>query len=215
MTTILRRAYPAIITRPVVGHRHFVASAIQMARISDIIKQDHREIQQAYENILDSKDPSDKVRWRNQFTWELARHSIGEELMLYPAFEKHVQQGKSMAARDREEHLMIKKDLAVLQDMSPDHPEFGAVLGSLWGNLRQHIQEEEHEDLVALEKALSPEESDAMVRSFQRTKMLTPTRSHPNAPDKPPFETVAGLMAAPLDKIRDLFREFPEEKTSH
>lgn len=239
MATILRRTN----ARLLVGqYRFFAASAVHTARISDVIKQDHREIQEAYDKILSAKDHAEKIRWRNQFTWELARHSIGEELMLYPAFEKYVRDGKSMAARDREEHLMvrmhtnllsfffpcvtrlanpppllsfsqIKKDLAELQDMSPDNPEFGAVLGSLWGNLRQHIQEEEHEELAALEKALTPEESDAMVRSFQRTKMLTPTRSHPHAPDKPPFETVAGLMAAPLDKIRDLFRDFPKEKS--
>ncbi|CAI4213072.1 unnamed protein product [Parascedosporium putredinis] len=179
MATILRRAN----TRLLVGqYRFFAASAVHTARISDVIKQDHREIQEAYDKILSAKDHAEKIQWRNQFTWELARHSIGEELMLYPAFEKYVRDGKSMAARDREEHLM-------------------------------HIQEEEHEELAALEKALTPEESDAMVRSFQRTKMLTPTRSHPHAPDKPPFETVAGLMAAPLDKIRDLFRDFPKEKS--
>ncbi len=38
------------------------------------------------------------------------------------------------------------------------------------------------------------------------------SRAHPNAPNKPPFETVAGLMAAPLDKLRDLFEKFPETK---
>jgi hypothetical protein len=37
-------------------------------------------------------------------------------------------------------------------------------------------------------------------------------RAHPNAPNKPPFETVAGLMAAPLDKLRDLFEKFPQNK---
>ncbi|KAK4074669.1 hypothetical protein Purlil1_12888 [Purpureocillium lilacinum] len=35
--------------------------------------------------------------------------------------------------------------------------------------------------------------------------MFAPTRSHPRAPDKPPFETVVGLMTAPLDKVRDIF----------
>jgi len=37
-------------------------------------------------------------------------------------------------------------------------------------------------------------------------------RAHPNAPNKPPFETVAGLLAAPLDKLRDLFEKFPQNK---
>jgi len=37
------------------------------------------------------------------------------------------------------------------------------------------------------------------------------TRSHPSAPDKPPFETVLGLMTAPLDKLGDMLRKFPKE----
>lgn len=35
-------------------------------------------------------------------------------------------------------------------------------------------------------------------------------RSHPSAPDKPPFETVVGLMTAPVDKLINLFNKFPK-----
>ena len=41
--------------------------------------------------------------------------------------------------------------------------------------------------------------------------MFVPTRSHPNAPDKPPFETAVGLLGAPIDRIKDLFKKFPED----
>lgn len=37
-------------------------------------------------------------------------------------------------------------------------------------------------------------------------------RSHPNAPNKPPFETLVGLMTAPVDKLLDAFESFPKEK---
>jgi hypothetical protein len=30
------------------------------------------------------------------------------------------------------------------------------------------------------------------------------------AGDKPPYETVAGLMATPIDKLGDIFRKFPK-----
>ncbi|KAI4134500.1 MAG: hypothetical protein LQ347_001459 [Umbilicaria vellea] len=76
--------------------------------------------------------------------------------------------------------------------------------------LAEHIMEEEAEDLPRLEKCLGTSESEALARSFTRTKKFVPTRSHPAAPDKPPFETVVGMMAAPLDKLSDMFRKFPE-----
>lgn len=61
------------------------------------------------------------------------------------------------------------------------------------------------------EQALSRAESQALARSFERTKMITPTRSHPSAPDKPYFENLAALLAAPVDKVGDLLRAFPKE----
>lgn len=78
-------------------------------------------------------------------------------------------------------------------------------------DLRQHIKEEESDDLPAIENVLSLDESRELSRSFRRTKMFTPTRSHPLAPDKPPFETAVGLMTAPIDHLGDLFRRFPKE----
>ena len=67
--------------------------------------------------------------------------------------------------------------------------------------------------MPALEKALTDDVTADMAKSFERTKMFTPTRSHPSAPDKPPFETAAGLLAAPIDRLTDLFRKFPDERT--
>lgn len=78
-----------------------------MVLISEAIKQDHRELEDAYNKILGTSDFDEKRRWQNQFTWELARHSIGEELVVYPAFEKNLSDGKAMADKDRKEHLTV------------------------------------------------------------------------------------------------------------
>lgn len=88
--------------------RTFATSSIAMGpRISDTIKQDHREIESYYSNILSSNNDSDRTKWQNQFTWELARHSIGEELVVYPAFEKYLPTGIEMANKDRQEHQKV------------------------------------------------------------------------------------------------------------
>ena len=79
-----------------------------MSSISDAIKKDHQEIKEYAENIRTATDDDSKTRWQNQFTWELARHSIGEELVVYPAFEKHLgARGKVMADKDRDEHQSV------------------------------------------------------------------------------------------------------------
>lgn len=106
----------------------------------------------------------------------------------------------------------VKEALYKFQKLTPDQPEFKPTLQELWNNLGQHIEEEERDDLVALEKALPDGDSVDMAKSFDRTKMFVPTRSHPSSPDRPPFETVMGLMAAPIDKVMDMFRKFPQDK---
>lgn len=95
--------------------------------------------------------------------------------------------------------------------MTPDQPEFKTKLKALMDDLDQHIKEEENDDLPALEKAIPEADSQAMATSFERTKMFVPTRSHPSAPDHPPFETAVGLMTAPIDKLMDMFRKFPNK----
>ena len=75
--------------------------------ISDVIKKDHREIESYYERIIRSSDMDEQRRFQNMFTWELARHSIGEEIVVYPVFEKLISGGIDMADKDRKQHLKV------------------------------------------------------------------------------------------------------------
>jgi len=88
-------------------------------------------------------------------------------------------------------------------------PQFIPTIKALMGDLSKHIKDEETNDLPKLESVLSQEESEKYSTSFGRTKMFVPSRSHPSAPDKPPYETVVGLLAAPIDHLADLFRKWP------
>lgn len=65
-------------------------SSANESRVMDAIKHDHAELKDYYDKFHAAKDDDSKIRWQNLFTWELARHSIGEELVVYPAMEKHL-----------------------------------------------------------------------------------------------------------------------------
>jgi hypothetical protein len=105
----------------------------------------------------------------------------------------------------------VKEKLFEFQQMSPSDANFDPAIDSLWETLSQHITEEERDDLPELEKAIDSDMSGSLARSFHRTKHFVPTRSHPSAPDRPPFETAAGLLTTPLDKLMDMFRKFPDD----
>lgn len=97
--------------------------------------------------------------------------------------------------------------------MKSTDSNFLPTIDALMEDLSQHIKEEETADLVRLEKALTDDESESLSKSFGRTKMFIPSRSHPSAPSKPPFETAVGLLTAPIDHLADLFRKWPETST--
>ncbi|KAG9250957.1 HHE domain-containing protein [Emericellopsis atlantica] len=188
-----------------------------MSTISSAIAKDHRELEQYYNEVINSTNHDHQQRYGNQFTWELARHSVGEELVVYPAFEKYLgAKGKEMAESDRKDHHQVKELLKIFQDLSSTDPRYLSKLKEIWEPLSKHIKEEEEHDLPALEEALQSHQdaSSKMATSFGRTKMFVPSRSHPSAGEHPPFETVMGLLTAPFDHVADIFRKFPDQTVS-
>jgi hemerythrin-like domain-containing protein len=186
----------------------------------DALKKDHGELASYYNEVINSNDHDHQERFGNQFTWELARHSVAEELIIYPAFEKYLgPKGHEMAEKDRKEHHEVKEALKKFQNLKPKDAEYIPTLKALWANLEQHIKEEEHDDIPALEHALATDHnntgvSEQLATKFGRTKAFVPSRSHPSAGEHPPFETAMGLLTAPLDHIADIFRKFPDKTIS-
>ena len=102
-TALLRRSLFPSITRFNNVPCAYLATSTGSESITDVVKRDHRELEDYYNRILNSNDQDEQVRYQNQFIWELARHSIGEELVVYPEMEK-ISGGKEIADKDRQAH---------------------------------------------------------------------------------------------------------------
>ncbi|KAH9476295.1 putative hemerythrin-like protein [Psilocybe cubensis] len=180
----------------------------------DAVADDHQEMYTYYDQYVKSTGDVDaQERWANQFTWEVARHAVGEELVIYPLMEKHLgEKGKQLADNDRSDHQEVKNLLYQLESLKPGTSQHADLLKNIVDHLKPHNDSEEQEDLPLLQKAIGEQGSQDAAASFKRTKKFVPTRSHPSAPDQPPFETLAGLMAAPIDKLKDMFTKFPTEE---
>jgi hemerythrin superfamily protein len=84
------------------------AQTAYASTVSQTITEDHRELEKLYSEIIGSKDIDHQTRFGNQFVWELARHSVAEELIVYPAMEKYMGvEGKQHAEKDREQHHKV------------------------------------------------------------------------------------------------------------
>lgn len=111
--------------------------------------------------------------------------------------------------------------LKEFQSLNAVDDAFVPKLEEIWTELEHHIEEEESKDLPDLERALSSRpirgssdgSSETLARKFERTKAFVPSRSHPAAGENPYFESAVGMLAAPIDRIADLFRKFPDDIT--
>ena len=58
-----------------------------------------------YKRAKTNSDLDAQARWARQLTWEVARHAVGEEIIVYPLMEKHMgDKGKELADEDRSQH---------------------------------------------------------------------------------------------------------------
>ncbi|KAJ7726940.1 hypothetical protein B0H16DRAFT_1331801 [Mycena metata] len=183
-------------------------------RLTEAIKEDHQEMYEYYDYYKKAAgDLDSQARWSRQLTWEIARHAVGEEIVVYPLMEKHLgAEGLKLTDHDREEHQHVKEMLSKLESLTPGTDEYDKIIERMMVSLRHHNDDEEIKDLPLLEPQLGEDGSKHAASQFSLTKKFVPTRAHPSAPNQPPFETLAGFLVAPIDKLKDVFSKFPTEE---
>lgn len=86
-----------------------------MFTISYTVTKDHRELEQYYYEVVNSREEDHQTRFGKIFSWELARHIVGGELVIYPALEKYLgQKGKELAENDRKGHYRVRRPIKTL-----------------------------------------------------------------------------------------------------
>lgn len=78
-------------------------------KISEAVTNDHRHLEAYYVRMTKSDDQAYQEEYQNAFIWKLSRHSIAEEIVLYPNLERYVEKGNYMASQDRHEHYKVRK----------------------------------------------------------------------------------------------------------
>jgi hypothetical protein len=181
--------------------------------IEEIIIEDHNETRQVFKKYCEEFAKEEKLKWYRQMVYLLAKHSIAEEIVLYPLVREHVHNGNILADQDIEQHRRIKEQLVNIQEnVNWDSPEFDQRVKLLWQTVIDHMDKEENEDLTLLRSQVTMQDRINAGKKFENRKLIAPSRPHINAPDdNPTLEMLVGLLVAPVDKFKDLFVSFPEK----
>jgi len=176
----------------------------------DEIRRDHRELEEYYKSYKAATTTEEAHQYFNQFVWEISRHSVGEEVVVYNMLEGLGEKGKELSEHSREDHRKLK---VMLEELRHEKNEtlFEQKFDAVFKDLQEHIMVEELEEHPYLRSLIKEEDLVKAGKMFNLKKKIAPTRPHPGIPDKPTaLEMALGLLIAPIDKIRDVFTDFPK-----
>lgn len=165
---------------------------------------DHREVDELFEQIraVPSGD-AERKKLVDQATIELVRHSVAEEMYLYPAVREHVPDGAALADKELTDHNEVEQMLKDLEQREADAPDFDELLGKLMSDVTEHVRDEEERLFPQLRAACPQEKLDELGDKVRKAKKTAPTRPHPSSPSTPPANKLLDPGAGLVDRARD------------
>jgi hemerythrin superfamily protein len=182
--------------------------ADEQRNVIEVLEHDHREVEQIFtelESLRGAFTEEAKARRKavtEQVTLELVRHSVAEEVLVYPQVEKKV--SAEEAEHAREEHAEAEETLHRLEKLDADDPAFDDELAKLMGEIRHHIADEEGQMFAHMRQVIDFDELRKLGSRVEAFKKVAPTRPHSHVPNEALPRMAAGPAASLFDRMRDL-----------
>jgi hemerythrin superfamily protein len=180
-----------------------VAESTAATDVIDELTTDHREALALLDRIAASTDPGEKRDLADTVIAEVVRHSVAEEMYVYPAMRDHVPDGAKEVEHDTEEHKELEETMKRLEAVDASEPRFDQLVRTMTEQLRHHAHDEESEQFPKLRAAVSREELVRLREKVDTAKKIAPTRPHPSAPNAEMFHKLAGPGVGLVDRLRD------------
>lgn len=174
----------------------------------ELLTSDHREVEQFFKQYEAATNDAGVAHYAaEQIIRELSVHAAVEEMILYPMIRKADPDSSGLVDHSLEEHQEVKELLAKVDGRPANDPEIREIFGKLKSSVEEHVSEEEGKLFPALRSHVKQDELMELGEKMAKAKATAPTHPHPNAPNTPPGNIVAGPLAAMADKVRDLLRD--------
>jgi hemerythrin superfamily protein len=156
----------------------------------DLLEQQHREVEDLFDEFEDTGEGAKKTRERlcREISDQLAVHAEIEEKLFYP--ESKQPETEDLLRESVEEHLAVKRLLAEIMEGGIEDEQFEARMAVLKEQVEHHVEEEEKELFPKVRKSCSKEElEDLGSRMDEMAKKLVeegePSAKIPDQTDHP------------------------------
>jgi hemerythrin superfamily protein len=170
--------------------------------VVDILTTDHHEVLDLV-SAIPTADPEQRRDMADTVIAELMRHSVAEEMHVYPPMREHLPDGESQVQDDIEEHQQLVEIMKELEGIDAADARFLETLGRLEAALRHHVSDEEGEQFPMLRARFTREQLVEMGAKVETAKKAAPTRPHPSAPHSALFHKTVGPGVGMVDRLRD------------
>lgn len=125
-------------------------------KATDLLKKQHRELENLFEKVLKSDDPGMRKSIACEINSMLEVHMTIEEETFYPAYRRAAKNanGDSLVLEAVEEHHVLDLLLEELPKINTSAESFGAKMKVLEELIAHHVEEEEDEMFPDAERKL-------------------------------------------------------------
>ena len=165
------------------------------------LKRQHEQIKALFAAVLSSRG---EARTQAFLTLRkmLAVHETAEEEIVHPAARRKLPNGEAIVDQRLQEERKAKTDLAELEKIDVQSPEFERKLEALRAEVVTHAEAEERTEFERLGLQLEPAQLTRMRKAVELAEAVAPTRPHPGV-ESAAANVIAGPFASMIDRARD------------
>ena len=171
--------------------------------VIDVLTTDHQEVAELITRIRSTVDPVDRRDLADSLIAELVRHSVAEEMFVYPAMRDHLPDDAAAVDEDTAEHKQLEVLMKELEGADASDPGFLDVLGRLDALFSKHITDEETAQFPRLRAHVPEDQLVSLKGKVETAKKVAPTRPHPMSPNAELFHKTVGPGVGLVDRLRD------------
>lgn len=169
----------------------------------DKVIADHREVEAVFRELEQNDAAPNRHELVEHAIAELVRHAVAEEEYLYPLVRHILPDGDTLANEKLKEHSDAEWVMKRIEGSYGDDQKFEELVVKLIEGVRRHIEAEERDVLPKLRDSCDAAELRRLGEKFEHSKRTAPTRPHPSAPNRPPFNKILAPGEGLIDRLRD------------
>ena len=184
--------------------------------IVSVLADEHAELTTVARGLASSM--AVKRESADRFTASLTRHLSAERQYLYPTVATlFPAQGSDIAKSEIGHDRTLLTDLALLRKKEPGGDAFRRLAQALETGLRRHIHTCETGIFPALEEGVTKADLVRLGNRVEVAQEAAPSRPHPRALMRPPWNKLTDAAIGAIDKIRDVAsgrKTYPDSSTA-